>query len=836
MEASENMETREAMERLDKMEAPVDVMAGDRQRSDRTSRWSSLLGIAVAMVAALIAASGLREIHQSVRLASLHAQETGLSNLQSSLLDCETGVRGYLLAKDDRLLEPAINCSARARDHLRGLTAKKNIESAVSAVLDNIENTIQAVNAGQRDQRSNIDALLRRKTLMDTARGRVAALRAEVQNDISIAHREDGWLHALQVIGLLLILGYVSWLYRNSRLFVQQLQQRHRLERAIWDNSGDALFLYDVRSGIIVDSNPSAAQLLGVATGAIVGRPWTQFVAPSDIEWARSRVADAEHRTQASVVGHLIAADGQRLPVEAAISSAFTLLGKVLAVSSFRSLSARDQALHEAAFRRAIEDAVPSGLAAVSDKGEQIYVNQRLCDMLGWNRQELIGTSPPFPYWPPEEATHILGLFNDCLEGRIGSGGFEATLMRRSGERFPVHIFVSRIHDSQRPGWMAFIIDLTEKKRLEAALEEIRRLDAVGLLAGQVAHDFNNLLAIIQLHARLAQNAGDNGEEIAQCIATISDAARRGVNITKAMLAIARRQPLNPERIELGEQLQKITTLLTSAAGPHISLKIDVSAAPVWVEVDPGGLTASLLNLVMNAREAMPDGGRLGLRISTNPTAASHPIEAEDKPTCVIEVSDTGIGMTADVKARAFEPFFSTKKEAGVGFGLAMVYGFVRQSSGAVEIDSEPDRGTTVRLVIPTCPPVKSEPAAQPAPSRASIMHKVLVVDDETSLGRALSATLASMGHDVTVAKDAEQALSLLDQQTFDVLLTDILMPGIGGIELARAAAHRYPEMSIILMTGFGMRPKNETLPWPVLEKPFGPQEISALLGKQVSY
>jgi len=188
------------------------------------------------------------------------------------------------------------------------------------------------------------------------------------------------------------------------------------------------------------------------------------------------------------------------------------------------------------------------------------------------------------------------------------------------------------------------------------------------------------------------------------------------------MLAIARRQPLNPERIELGEQLQKITTLLTSAAGPHISLKIDVSAAPVWVEVDPGGLTASLLNLVMNAREAMPDGGRLGLRISTNPTAPSHPIEAEDKPTCVIEVSDTGIGMTADVKARAFEPFFSTKKEAGVGFGLAMVYGFVRQSSGAVEIDSEPDRGTTVRLVIPTCPPGK-ERARSSARTFPSVNH-----------------------------------------------------------------------------------------------------------------
>ena len=784
-----------------------------------------LLGM-IAFTAVLIGGAGIYEARVSERLAKLHLLEAYNIDLLKSLLDCETGVRGYLIARDERFLEPLSNCSASVRDHLGAFSGQADLETAVSAVLDDIKNTLQSISVGKSALEQ--DALLRSKRLMDTARHSIASVGVELQKSTAKARRDLGILHALQVAGFIIILIYVSWLLRKSVKASEELVQRLRLERAIWDNSADALFLYELSSGTIIDVNEAAARLVGLKPADIIGRHFTEFAPSFHHESTRSRVDQVGAQPQSSVPGELMTASGQSVPVEVAMSSAIILDSKELCVSSFRSLNARYEAFQETAFRKAIESAVPSGLAAISDDGEQMYVNGKLCEMLGWSEKELIGQTPPFPYWPPEETGNITSIFKDALAGRLASSGTEIKFMRRSGERFPAQIFVSRIEGGRRPGWMAFVIDITEKKKIEAAVEEMRRLEAIGQLAGQVAHDFNNLLAIILLNTRLAQQSGSDKEELAACINTIGEAAKRGASITKTMLAVARQQPLKPERVELGQQLAEISSLLEAAAGPAVGLEIDVAAAPIWVEVDRGGLTASLLNLAVNARDAMPEGGILRLRLSKGLSSAAANGGRKETSTGIIEVIDTGVGMTASVKTRAFEPFFSTKSEAGTGLGLAMVYGFVKQSGGDAEIESEPNSGTTIRLFIPMCLP---GPDVNLLPEDSLVEHKyrILVVDDEPALLQALGTTLTSMGHEVSLAADAVRSLELLEQQRFDLLLTDILMPGMGGIELAEVAARHYPELSVVLMTGYGMRPAHANPPWPVLEKPFGPEELSTL-------
>lgn len=332
-------------------------------------------------------------------------------------------------------------------------------------------------------------------------------------------------------------------------------------------------------------------------------------------------------------------------------------------------------ALETAAFLKAVENSIPSGLAAVSDDGEQVFVNAKLATMLGWAQDELLGKRPPFVYWPPEEVDRIESVLQDAVAGKIAQSGAEITLMRRSGERFPVQLFISRIGYERRPGWLALVIDISNRKRVEAALEQSRRLESIGLLAGQVAHDFNNLLMIISMNVAVLERALQNDAKSTELLNGVGEATKRGIAITKTLLTVASRQELAPQRVDLKLQLEQCKQLFVASCGPSIKIILELPLESVWVDVDTGGLSGALLNLVNNARDAMSDGGTITLRLSTRfietPTGSRRTGNYG-----VIEVVDTGQGMEPEVMARAFEPFFSTKGSSGTGLGLATVYGF----------------------------------------------------------------------------------------------------------------------------------------------------------------
>ena len=540
---------------------------------------------------------------------------------------------------------------------------------------------------------------------------------------------------------------------------------------------------------------------------------------------------------QLAISGLLQTSGGVAIPVEAAISAQIKINGSRLAVTSFRNLSAREQAMRDAAYREAMERTMPCGLAEVSDTGEQLYVNDRFCEMVGWQKDELIGKDPPFVYWPPDENAHIHTVMQNAISGAVIPAGHEVNLMHKSGRRFPVQILVSRVDYGSHHGTLGFIIDVSDRKRIEAALEEARRLEGIGQLAGQVAHDFNNLLTVITMHVAIARMSIGNNTDLEEPLVAMAEAAKRGNRITKSLLAVARKQLLTPELVEVGAQMVELKPLIVATCGPKIAFSFSLPSEPLWISVDPGGLTGALLNLVSNSRDAMPGGGTAGIRILTKTVASSTLGPSELLSTgryVVIEVWDTGNGMTSAVRGRAFEPFFSTKGRVGTGLGLAAVYGFARQSGGLAEIESELGKGTKVRLLIPTVAASEQIPAPAIAEPKTET-QKILIVDDELEIRKAIARLLEAAGHTVTTAADGERALVILETEEIDLLITDIIMPGIGGVALAERVAQSHPHVSIALMTGFGMREPEDELPWDVIEKPFGPDIIPNLLARLVA-
>jgi signal transduction histidine kinase/CheY-like chemotaxis protein len=369
----------------------------------------------------------------------------------------------------------------------------------------------------------------------------------------------------------------------------------------------------------------------------------------------------------------------------------------------------------------------------------------------------------------------------------------------------------------------ALIVVLQRTKRLydeqdrreaaESLMRQTQRLDSIGHLTGGVAHDFNNLLTIIIGNLDIAQRQlrswTDDGQvKLGQRLDSAMQGAQRAATLTKRLLAFSRQQPLNPAPLDPIQLLNGLSDFLRRTLGEMVSLEI--AGDGVWpVEADAAELEAAVINLAVNARDAMPDGGKLTIEASNihlDEEYCRRNTEARPGDYVQIAVTDSGVGMSRDVAARAFEPFFTTKQTGhGTGLGLSQVYGFVKQSGGHVKIYSEQNEGTTVKIFLPRfagkyAPPLKSESKAQ----RGQPGECILVVEDDAEVRAYVVEALGGLGYDVLHAPDAEQALALLGQHnTVRLLLTDVVMPGTNGRMLADEAQRRQPSLKVVFMTGY---------------------------------
>ncbi len=402
-----------------------------------------------------------------------------------------------------------------------------------------------------------------------------------------------------------------------------------------------------------------------------------------------------------------------------------------------------------------------------------------------------------------------------------GGGQFaqESWRVRRDGSRFRAAVVIEPVRDEggRLLGFAKITHDITDKWKAAEAIEQSRvalaqaqKMEAVGLLTGGIAHDFNNLLTAVLGSLDLIERRGPLNPSAARVLATARQAAERGAELTSRLLAFGRRQALSPKPLDANRLVGEFSDLLRRTLGERITFEIR-SKPGLWTTfADQNQLESALLNLAVNARDAMPDGGRLTIETGNatlDPQYAARERDVEPGDYVTIAMRDTGCGMTPDVLERAFDPFFTTKAEGhGTGLGLSQVFGFIKQSGGHVAIQSEPGEGTSITFYLPRHEAAApSEAAATPAPALPVARGEtVLVVEDNGDVRHYAGEVMAELGFNVLTAPDAPTALQVLDSHPeIALLFSDIGLPGLNGRELAQEARRRYPTLRLLLTTGY---------------------------------
>jgi PAS domain S-box-containing protein len=463
-----------------------------------------------------------------------------------------------------------------------------------------------------------------------------------------------------------------------------------------------------------------------------------------------------------------------------------------------------------------ILDALPDAVVAVAQDGSIIYANARLARMFGFGRDALIGRPIEVlvPDWIRDQHPKLRERYLDEPHQRP-LGALELVGRRADGSEIPVDISLAVLQEGERTIVAAIVRETRDReaarRELEAVTEQLQaaqRLDSVGQLAGGIAHDFNNLLSVILNYASFAIRSLPEGDPIRADIEQVQFAGERAAALTHQLLLFSKREVARPEVIDLNTVVTELERLLRRSIGEQIRLVVSLAGNLRPVLADPHKLEQALLSLAVNARDAMPGGGTLELETANvtldERSALQHP-GSRPGEYVALTVTDDGMGMTPEVAAHAFEPFYSAK-EHGSGLGLATVYGIVKQARGSVRLDTEPGKGTAVTILLPATRQVAPDRAAVTAGSSATLGGEtILIVEDERAVLELTKRILTQAGYHVIAATTPEEAIEACQQTSrqIDLLLSDMVMPQISGIDLARRARDLQPNVRIAFMTGY---------------------------------
>jgi PAS domain S-box-containing protein len=615
-----------------------------------------------------------------------------------------------------------------------------------------------------------------------------------------------------------------------------------------------AVYLLDP-NGNIASWNAGAQRFKGYQPSEIIGKNFSVFYTPEDqaAGLPQKVLATAAKEGKFETEGWRVRKDGSRFWTHVVIDAIRNPSGGLLGFAKItRDLTERKQAedalrLSEQQFKLLVEGVSDYAIYMLDAKGHVASWNTGAQRIKGYRPDEIIGKhfSQFYTAEDREKGVPEYALNTAAAEGRFEKEGWR---LRKDSSRLWASVVIDAIKNDSGTliGFAKITRDISEKKKAEQALEETRealfqaqKLEAVGQLTGGIAHDFNNLLMVIQSSMELLRKRVPDDERLLSLIDNATEGVKRGTSLTQRMLSFARRQDLDHKSVNLHELVFEMTDLLQRSLGPSVMIEARFPMGLSMVRADSNQLESALLNLAVNARDAMPAGGPLTISAhEENLTSGNSLRLAPGKYVC-LSIEDKGEGMSEDTINRATEPFFTTKGIGkGTGLGLSMVQGFAEQSGGRLRLKSKKNVGTTAELWLPaTDAGDKPEPAEAPLPTTASRPHElvVLAVDDDVLVRMGTAAMLEDLGHTVREANSGEEALKILAQGAkIDLVLTDQAMPRMTGVKLAEAILAERPGLPIILATGYAELPAGLGTTLPRLSKPFTQEQLANALKEAI--
>lgn len=475
---------------------------------------------------------------------------------------------------------------------------------------------------------------------------------------------------------------------------------------------------------------------------------------------------------------------------------------------------AQDEVATREAHLRSILETVPEAMIVIDAKGAIASFSAAASQLFGYGAEEVVGQNVKMLMPEPYRSEHdgYIERYLTTGEARIIGYGRVVKGQTKDGAVFPMELAVGEAQSAGQRIFTGFIRDLTSRQKMEEELRQAQKMEAIGQLTGGLAHDFNNLLTVITGNLEMLETSLESSEQ-RELVKEAQDAAQDGAKLTGHLLAFGRRQPLNPAPTDLAPLIMNFSELLRRTLGELIELNIRVTGSEHSCVVDPAQFQNALLNLALNARDAMPRGGKLTIEISRTRLDADYAQMYPEIRTgwyVLVAVTDTGTGMTEEVRQRAFEPFFTTKPAgAGTGLGLSMVYGFVKQSGGNIQIYSELEQGTSVRIFLPLAATHQTTRELGADAGKMDVMPRgsetILVVEDDARVRRVTTARLRSLGYQVIEANNGSAALALLDANpSIALIFTDVVMPGgMSGDELAEVALAAKPTLRVLFTSGY---------------------------------
>jgi len=671
-----------------------------------------------------------------------------------------------------------------------------------------------------------------------------------------LASAPGSWL---PMLSLLLVVGLIStvgaW-YLGSAITAlrdndRRLRQASMLQDAFFERNPEIMFVKNLDGSYFL-ANQKCRQLAGL--------PDTDFIGKAGIEVFPEEASSAMEQQDSQVIHdeeamefHTQWGSGDQITYFKTLR--FPMYdddNRLIAVGGIANditdqVNSRHALLENEQLLRTFLESAPDAVLISDKEGQVTLVNRQAELIFDYEREEMLNKSL-FDLISGLNAERLQETFDHADTGgsEVFREAMESNGHGKNNRHFPVEFSLAPVVTKEGALLICLLRDTSEKALMETQLRQSQKMEAVGKLTGGMAHDFNNLLGIIIGNIALALRQLPDDERLHKRLNTAMKAADRGAELTKRMLAIARRQPLQPKPVSINAVVEELALMLPQTLGTDIEMELQLTPNLPLILVDESGFEGMLLNLAINSRDAMPGGGKFSIRTYLKDRRALEQVlphtRIQDREFVHIMVKDSGAGMSEEALNRAFEPFFTTKEKGkGTGLGLAMIYGFVKQSRGFVFIDSKLGKGTTIHIYLPTSGDADLVIQEEDGDGKQELEGQgrtVLLVDDEVELLQVAEAYLEVLGFTVMSASSGQEALRQHESaERVDLLLTDVVMPGgMNGVALARALREKQPDLAVLYASGFpsGVIEENSgtTLDAPLIHKPYNLQALTSAIAE----